>query len=358
MRLGLLGIVLALGLGQTASAQESTPSVDESTPQTPSNDPAVDAPAVEDQAAEVETASSKSASVSGLPVEVAGHIAEVRFEGLRRVEEAALMASVGMRAGELVSAGKIRRDLVSIYDSGFIDDVRVDVSPAKGPPVNGQPQVIVTFAVWEKPAIRDVLISGNKKIDEEGLREVIDIPAFAVLNQADITENIARMRDKYLEKGFYLVQIDPIIHEVGEDTVELEFKVKENKKVRVQRIEIVGNENVPDRKLKKFMQTKQAGVMPWLSSKGVFNEALLSADTALLQQVFQEHGYADVKVEPATTYLSQDKRFVYATIHVTEGVKYQMGRISIEGDFDADKGLSKEAVRRILEGTPAKEVRL
>ena len=183
------------------------------------------------------------------------------------------------------------------------------------------------------------------------------IDAFAVLNQADINDSISAMRDLYLEKGFYLVDIEPIIHEVDEDVVEVEFKIKENKKVRVQRINIVGNDKVPDRKLKKFMQTKEAGIMPWLSSRGVFNEAMLEMDTALLQQVFLEHGFVDVKVEPATTYLSKDKRFVYATIHVTEGVKYTLGKITIDGDFDESKGLTKEAVQRILEGTSATNMR-
>ena len=98
--------------------------------------------------------------------------------------------------------------------------------------------------------------------------------------------------------------------------------------------------------------------MPWLSSRGVFNEAMLEADTALLQQVFMEYGFVDVKVEPATTYLSKDKRFVYATIHVTEGVKYKLGKITIDGDFDESKGLTEEAVQRILEGTSAADVRL
>ena len=293
----------------------------------------------------------------GVPESIRGHIAEVRFNGLRRVEEAAMLAAVGMRAGELVSTGKVQRDLIAVYETGFIEDVSVDVSPAPGDPVHGQPQVIVTFELQEKPAIRDTLISGNKKIDEEGLREVIFIDAFAVLNQADIKDSIAAMRDLYLEKGFYLVDIEPIVHEVDEDVVEVEFKIKENKKVRVQRINIVGNDEVPDRKLKKFMQTKEAGIMPWLSSRGVFNEAMLEADTALLQQVFMEHGFVDVKVEPATTYLSKDKRFVYATIHVTEGVKYKLGKITIDGDFDESKGLTKEAVQRILEGTSAADMR-
>ncbi len=301
---------------------------------------------------------SEVAVEEGVPETVKGHVVDVRFTGLSRVEEAALLASVGMRAGELVSMAKIQRDLIAIYETGFIEDVRVDISPAEGETILGNPPVRVTFEVQEKPAIRDTLISGNKKIDEEGLREVIFIDPFAVLNQADINDSIEAMRNLYLEKGFYLVEIEPIIHEVDEDVVEVEFKIKENKKVRVQRIDIVGNEQVPDRKLKKFMQTKEAGIMPWLSSRGVFNEAMLQADTAIMQQVFLEHGFVDVKIEPATTYLSKDKRFVYATIHVTEGQEYKLGKITIEGDFDDAKGLTEEAVTRIIEGTSAADIRL
>jgi outer membrane protein insertion porin family len=335
------------------AAPETPPEPLEAVPETPPEPLEAVPEAVPEAAPEA-----ADVSVVGVPVALSGHITSVRFVGLRRVEEAALMAAVGIRPGELVSSGKIRRDLVAIYETGFIDDVQVDVSPAEGPEVHGQPPVVVTFEVVEKPAIRDTSISGNKKIDEEGLREVIDIPAFAVLNQSDINENIARMRDKYLEKGFYLVEIEPIIHEVGDDTVELEFAIKENKKVRVQRIDIVGNKEVSDRVLKKFMATKEAGIMPWLSSKGLFNEGMIQADTYLLRQVFMEHGFVDVKVEPATTYLSKDKRFVYATIHVTEGPHYKLGRISIDGDFEPEKGLSKAAVRRLIEGATAHEVRL
>jgi outer membrane protein insertion porin family len=342
MRLMMFGLLYGFWL-LPAHAEDAAPKAPQVT-EAAKTQPEVEGPAL--------------AEVVGPPVAVDGHIVAVRFVGLRRVEEAAMMSAVQMRSGELVSTAKIRRDLVNIYGTGFIEDVRVDVSVAEGPEVHGKQPVVVTFEVVEKPAIRDTLISGNKKIDEEGLREVIDIPAFAVLNPSDIKENIARMRDKYLEKGFYLVEIEPIIHVVDDGVVELEFAIKENKKVRVQRIDIVGNAEVPDRTLKKFMMTKEAGIMPWLSSKGVFNEAMIAGDTAMLRQVFLEHGFVDIKVEPATTYLSQDKRFVYATIHVTEGQHYKLGTISIDGDFDPDKGLTQEAVRRLIEGHNAREVRL
>ena len=294
-----------------------------------------------------------------VPENLSGRITDVRIEGLRRVEEAALMAAVGMRAGELLAGWKVRRDLIAIYETGFVEDVQVDVSPAPDSDPNADyPAVVVTFSVSEKPAIRDITISGNKKLDEDALREVIDIGAFAVLNQAEINENIARMRDKYLEKGFYLVDIEAEVHDVGEDIVELEFTVTENKKVRVQRIDIVGNSAVPDKKIRRFLQTKQAGIVPWLTNSGVFNEATLEADTQIVRSVMLEEGYVDIKVEPPTTYLSPDKKFIYVTMHVTEGPLYQFGRISIEGDFQPDEGLTKESVRRLIEGESAKNMRL
>ena len=323
----------------------------------------IGAPVHAQEAASVEPGAPEVAqeapNIAPVPAVLNGRVVDVRVTGLRRVEEAALMAAVGMRSGELLAGWKVRRDLVAIYETGFVDDVQVDVSPAPDADPDAQyPAVVVTFSIDEKPAIRDVTISGNKKLDEDALREVIDIGAFAVLNQAEINDNIARMRDKYLEKGFYLVEIEPLLHEVGEDVVELEFSVTENKKVRVQRIDIVGNTAVPDKKIRRFLQTKQAGIVPWLTNSGVFNEGMLEADTQIVRQVMLEEGYVDVKVEPPTTYLSPDKRFIYVTMHVTEGPRYTLGRISIDGQFLPEEGLTKESVRRIIEGESAKNMRL
>ena len=170
MAMALLALIMVVRSGSRCAVDEASPST-ETTEQAVAPSPSV-----------------------GVPEAIRGHIVEGDSPGLRRVEEAAMLAAVGMRAGELVSMGKVQRDLIAVYETGFIEDVNVDVSPAPGEPVHGQPQVIVTFDLQEKPAIRDTLISGNKKIDEEGLREVIFIDAFAALNQADINDSIGNAR--------------------------------------------------------------------------------------------------------------------------------------------------------------------
>ncbi len=283
------------------------------------------------------------------PSTLEGKVVDVRLQGLKNVEEAAILATVATRAGTILNPRTIRRDVKAIYQSGFVDDVVVDVQQA--------PEgLVVTFLIDEKPAIRDVKLSGNKKLDEDALFEVIDITSFSVLNEADLKANIRRMRDKYLEKGFYLVEIEPVIREVGDDMVELTFEIVEHRKVLVQKVEITGNENIPDRKIKKFLQTREAGILPWLSNSGTFNEFAVQDDVQIVRQVLMEEGYYEAEAEPAQVYLSPDKRFIHVTINVNEGTRYKLGKLKVEGDFVEEEGLTREAAQQVIAGQTARDL--
>ena len=286
------------------------------------------------------------------PAAAVGTVRTIQISGLSRVEEAAIRAAVQLRTGEELAKWKVDRDIKAIYATGFVDDVWVDVVPVAGE----ENSVDVTFIVDEKPAIREVKISGNKKIDEDSLKEAIDITAFSVLNETDINENVQRIRDKYVEKGYYLVDIEPVTKEVGDDQVELTFEITENRKVMVQSIDITGNDHIPDRKIRRYMQTKQAGIIPWLTNSGAFDETSLEADREIIRQVFLEEGYVDVKVADPQVYLAPDKRFIYITTHVDEGPQYRLGVIDASGDFGEDEGLTRDAVQAIIDGDTAEMV--
>jgi outer membrane protein assembly factor BamA len=72
----------------------------------------------------VPTTASAQELEAAAPAPVEGPIVAVRITGLRRVEEAALLAVVATRAGGRVDARTIQRDVKAIYGSGFVDDVR------------------------------------------------------------------------------------------------------------------------------------------------------------------------------------------------------------------------------------------
>ena len=153
----------------------------------------------------------------------------------------------------------MRRDLKSVFATGLFQDVRIDVNTAEDGGVE------VTFLVLENPAIRAVNLTGFNKVNEDDIREVLDINSYAVLNLTAVSVNQQRIRELYVDKGYFLAEIEPVVHEVSASLVDLEFAITENRKVYVETVDITGNESLDDRAILKFMSTRPAGALFWLT---------------------------------------------------------------------------------------------
>ncbi len=292
---------------------------------------------------------SAAAAATSAPIAASGTVTRIEVVGLQRVEEAAILDAISLRPGEELADWKLQRDLRAIWRTGFVADV-VFRLVAEG---SGQ---LLLVSVKEKPAIRSWSIEGEKKIKEDDLKEVIDIENFTVPSDARIAQNVKAIRDKYLEKGFYLAEVAPVIKPVGDDLVDLTFRIVENRKVLVQSIDITGNEHVDDAKIKKFMQTKEAGIVPWLTSSGTYIEENLDNDTYVVRSVLLEEGYVDAQVDHPSVFLSPDKRYIYISVHVTEGPQYKIGKMDVRGDFVPAEGLTAAASQALLEGATLRDV--
>jgi outer membrane protein insertion porin family len=282
------------------------------------------------------------------PVLAEGKADVIQFVGLKRLEPFVLRSVIQLEEGDELNEALVRQDIYSIYQTGYVDNVVVDLQ------INDEGIQTLTFFITEKPAIRAWTLKGNKKLDDDALTEVIDIAPLSIYNPSDVKQCIQSMREKYIEKGYYLVEIDPVVTEAAEDLIDLEFTIKEGRKVLIQNIDITGNEAMPDQKVTRFMQTKKAGLVPWLTSSGTFDEYTLDDDSQVIRSVYLEEGYVDVKVSKPRTFLSLDKKYIQISIDLTEGPQYVLGSIKTTGEFVSEEGLTKEAVRQIIEGDNAK----
>lgn len=270
-------------------------------------------------------------------------VTRVTVTGNQRIEEAVVLAAIGLRSGEALTREKVRRDIKAIYATGFFDDVVVTENEVHD-------GLVLDFRVVEKPAIRTVTLQGNKKINEESIREVLDVRSFAVLNESRVQDNVSRVRDLYIEKGFYLVDIEVRYEPLGAGQVDVVFDIEENRKVIVQRVDISGNEAVSDRTLKRNMYTKEGGSLPWLSSRGTFRQEAIEVDREQLRALYYDRGYLDVQVSEPKVYLSPDKRYIYVSYDITEGEPYTVGTIAVDGDFSVDEGLSRDSALQVIGG--------
>jgi len=252
-------------------------------------------------------------------------IDSVYIKGNKRIETDAILASIESRKGTIFDPKALDKDLRSIYQMGFFEDVRIDVE--EGPDGN-----IVTFKVSEKPSIGRIEFEGNKKIDRDDLMEVLGIKKYSILNRKDIKESIERLKDHYHEKGYYNVEIRERIEDLPDNEAALIYQIKEGDKVYIRNITFVGNVKIDDDDLKDLMKTNEKGFFSFLTNSGRLDRKKLESDIFKIKSFYHNNGYIKARVSEPEISHKKDEGLII-TIKINEGPQYGIRKVSIEGDL-------------------------
>jgi outer membrane protein insertion porin family len=251
-------------------------------------------------------------------------VVEVEIKGNRRVEADAIKAQIGTKAGEVLKPDQLRQDLRAVYDMGYFYDVRIDLEEAPG-------GVKVIFGVEERPAIKEVEISGNKALETSQVREAIDIKPYSILNVKKLSEAVRRVQALYREKGYYNAKITYQTEELPEHQAKLVFEIEEGEKVTIAEIAFSGNEAFPSGKLRGLMTTKEKGWFSWLTGSGILKEDVLETDLTKISAFYYNHGY--IKAQVGKPEIVREEHWIRITIPVSEGPQYRLGKVCLAGDL-------------------------
>lgn len=251
-------------------------------------------------------------------------IVSIAPEGNERIDSGAILRNISSRSGDFYDPEQLRNDIKSIFKMGYFDDVRVNVEDtAKGKKI--------IFEVKEKPVISLVTISGQSKLKEEDIREVISIMPNTILNPNRIREAEKNIQALYKSKGFYNTEVTTELTYPKPDRANVQLIIDEGEKVYIQEIEFAGNDSFKDSKLLKVMGTKEKGFLSWFNDSGVLNREMLEQDAARISGFYHHHGYIEAKVgKPEVT---QKGKWLYIKIAISEGNRYRVGNIDFTGDL-------------------------
>ena len=258
-------------------------------------------------------------------------VTRIVVKGNRRIEKDAILGVMQTREGEILAPAHVREDLKAIYKMGYFTDVRLDV--------NDTPEGrILTILVKEKPAIREIMVEGNRKLKKDKILEVMSLKPFSVASEGAIKEDINKVQQAYREKGYYEAKISYELMPAGEHEVNLMLHVNEGGKMAVKDIEFEGNKAFSSKQLRKVMETKERGFfapVAWITGAGKMNRDVLERDLEKVAAFYYNHGYIKAKIgEPK---IDIKGKWVYVTIPVEEGPEYHVAKIDITGDLLEDK---------------------
>src|SRR5262245_40674500 len=265
---------------------------------------------------------------------VAGErIAEVRVRGNKRIETAAILARVTSKPGEPWSRARVAQDVRGIYGLGFFRDVQVYEE-------EGLDGHILIFEVAENPVVRQETIRGNDNVDSEKIKDNLTLTTGSTLDYPLLFENRQRIEALYRAEGYYLAKVGSQVETLPGDAVGVNFEVTEGKKLRLRRIDFVGNEAKSDKELGEGLKTKTwhwySYLTHFLDKSGTYSEPVFLQDLETVTNKYLDDGYVRADVGQPEVVPEEDGLVV--KVPVTEGDQYRLGKATLVGDDTADFG--------------------
>ena len=273
--------------------------------------------------------SRKLAQETALKVLGKERVTRIEVKGNRRIEKDAILGVMQTREGDLLSPARLRDDLKSIYKMGYFTDVKFDVNPT--------PEgLILTVLVEEKPAIKEIITKGNKKVKRDKVLEVMDLKPFSVASEAAIQENVNKILKLYRDKGFYEARVTPELVPISKTEVNLVLNIDEGGKLAIKEINFTGNKAFKAKELRKVMETKEKTLLvSWITGSGVLLKDTLERDLEKISAFYYNHGYIKARVEEPKVDIKG--KYIYITIPIVEGPQFKVGEVDITGDLLEDK---------------------
>ena len=247
----------------------------------------------------------------------------VKIEGNQRVDPATILTYAGIARGETVSAAGLNDAYQRILGSGLFESVTVEP--------RGNTLVI---SVREFPTINRISFEGNKRLKDEDLAQVIQSRSRHVYSPSTAEADAATITDAYVQAGRYSATVTPKIIRRSENRVDLVFEISESRVVEVERIGFVGNRAFSDRRLRRVLGTKQAGLLRAIIKRDTFIADRIEFDKQVLRDFYLSRGYIDFRVLSVNSEIARSRDAFFVTFNVQEGQKFRFGEITTSSDLE------------------------
>ncbi len=251
----------------------------------------------------------------------------------------AVRSNLSIQPGRTFSNTDIDESVKRLYATGFFSDVQISVSGGT---------LVVTVA--ENQLVNQVVFNGNRKIKDDKLQGIVQTQAQGPYSDSLISADIERIREAYAAIGRSDVEVTTQVVPVAEGRVNLAFVVNEGERTKISAINFVGNSAYSDGRLAAVLQTKESGILSFLTRKDVYNEDKLRADEEALRQFYYNHGYADFRVISSEAVLNEAGNEYTINMTVDEGQRYRFGAVSVESTVEGIDGSELQGLLETREG--------
>ncbi|MCL2265788.1 MAG: outer membrane protein assembly factor BamA [Treponema sp.] len=254
-------------------------------------------------------------------------IRDVVFTGLNNIQQSELDALMNPYKGQLLDDNLYWEMQGKLYALEYFDRIEPSITQYN---ISGS-EVLIRFAVAERPIIGRIIFTGNSGMNRRELNELIVSRVNDIYNKSKVFFDIDSITNKYLEKGYPDVIVTSTESLAADSTITLVFNITESDQITISRIEFQGNVRFSSTALKRQLSLKARAFLV----DGAFQESKLVADREAILKYYRDRGYIDARIVDVTqSYESDSKRTnMILTFMIEEGSEFKFGGVTFEGNI-------------------------
>jgi outer membrane protein insertion porin family len=291
-------------------------------------------------------------------------VQDIDVIGNRRIPKESITSRIYTKAGDVYDEAALQRDLRSVWNTGYFDDVRIERE-------QGSKGWIIHFYVREKPTIRTIDYHGLNSVSQSDVLDrykkvKVGLTVDSPYDPTKVIRAKVVLQQLLSEHGRQFANITVQVQQIPPASVAVTFNVKEGPKIKVGKIVFQGNHHVSSRKLRAAMKNlKPIGIPSSIFLENVFSRTFdaskLEEDAERVRDALQHAGYFKAVVQDPKTNLrtinggfripifqKRPSKVMDINIPLEEGAKFKLKQINFKNSSGTLSFVPTERLRPLF----------
>jgi len=207
----------------------------------------------------------------------------------------------------------------NLYQTDFFETLKIDIIGS---------QLVIN--VKENKLIQSVSVEGvkSKRLNDRILETTYsrDKSPFLI---SKVKQDVDKIKNSLNEVGYYFADVNVKTSDNNNDTVDLIFEIKLGDKVKISKIEFLGDKKIKDRTLRNVIISEETKFWKFLSKKKYLNKSLIERDKRLMRNLYLDNGYYDVEITSQTVDFFNNNTFKLS-YKIDAGLQYTVNSATLE----------------------------
>ena len=225
--------------------------------------------------------------------------AQARVGAVQVSGDSGMSAAEFRRVTRLREGARVTRDTVNRALAGALQHyqqknrMEAEIKLVSASYVASGKKVNFSFSVSQGPVV-DVTVEGAA-MEQDDIKHLVPIYAEGTVDEDLLNEGNRGLRDYFQRQGYFDVKVDHRTETPRPDMVQIVYTVRMGRRRRVSQVSVEGNRYFDSATLTSLLSVHAASRF---EPRGTYSQALVEADADALESVYENNGFADVKVTP------------------------------------------------------------